>query len=72
MLVLSRERKQQLVFSCGGQQVVIRIVDVDGRRVRVGIIAREDVTVHREEVFRKIGQGVEELDELLEERGGPV
>jgi sRNA-binding carbon storage regulator CsrA len=72
MLVLSREKGQQLVISVGGEQVVVRLVEFDGKRARIGLIGREAVTFHREEVFRKIGQGVEELDELLAERGGSV
>jgi carbon storage regulator CsrA len=72
MLVLSRRKEEQLVISVGGEIVVIRIVGWDGPRIRVGLIGRENVTFHREEVFRTIGQGVEQLDELLAEKGGPV
>jgi carbon storage regulator len=54
MLLLSRKRDERIVI---GENIVITIVSILGRTVRVGIEAPPDVSVHREEVFRKIKRG---------------
>jgi carbon storage regulator len=51
MLVLSRQRDESIVI---GDNVVITIVDVRGDRVRLGIDAPREVTVHRREVYDAI------------------
>ena len=54
MLVLSRKTDEQIVIRLGDQDVVVLVLDVEGGRVRLGIIAPPDVPVHREEVVRRI------------------
>lgn len=51
MLVLSRRKDEVIVI---GQDVQIRIVDIRGDKVRLGIEAPQDVPVHRLEVFERI------------------
>jgi carbon storage regulator len=51
MLVLSRRRDEQIVI---GNNIVITIVDVRGDKVRLGIDAPQEVTVHRREVYEAI------------------
>ncbi len=51
MLVLSRRRDEQIVI---GHNIVITIVDVRGDKVRLGIDAPQEVTVHRREVYEAI------------------
>jgi len=51
MLVLSRQRDESIVI---GDNVVITIVDVRGDRVRLGIEAPREVSVHRREVYDAI------------------
>lgn len=59
MLVLSRQRDEKIVV---GKDIVITIVDIRGDKVRLGIDAPPDVTVHREEVYRAInGESATEL-----------
>jgi len=51
MLVLSRQRDESIII---GDNVQITIVDIRGDKVRLGIEAPSDVTVHRKEVFDAI------------------
>jgi carbon storage regulator len=51
MLVLSRQRDESIII---GDNVQITIVDIRGDKVRLGIEAPADVTVHRKEVFDAI------------------
>jgi len=51
MLVLSRQRDETIMI---GDEVEITIVDIRGDKVRLGIDAPRDVTVHREEVYEAI------------------
>ncbi len=54
MLALSRRKNESVII---GDNVEITIVDVSGRRVRLGISAPKDISVHRKEVYNEI-QGV--------------
>ncbi|MFP4149830.1 MAG: carbon storage regulator CsrA [Nitriliruptoraceae bacterium] len=51
MLVLSRRLGESIVI---GNEIVVRIVDVRGDQVRLGIEAPRDVQIHREEVFLEL------------------
>jgi len=51
MLVLTRKSGQGVVI---GDDIRISIVSIDGDRVRVGIEAPKEVSVHREEVYLEI------------------
>jgi carbon storage regulator len=51
MLVLSRQRDESIII---GDNVVVTIVDVRGDRVRLGIEAPREVSVHRREVYDAI------------------
>jgi carbon storage regulator len=53
MLVLSRKEGEQIVVAIGDRQVVIRIVDCRRGKVRIGVSAPADVTVHREEIWSR-------------------
>ena len=54
MLVLSRHVGEVLII---GDNVKIEIVDVRGDKVRLGITAPKDVSVHRREVWEAIQKG---------------
>ena len=56
MLVLSRKKDEQIIISLGSMRVTVKVVDVRGDRVRLGIDAPESVAVHRQEVFDALGQ----------------
>lgn len=51
MLVLSRHRDESIMI---GDDVVITIVDIRGDKVRLGIKAPQEITVHRQEVYDAI------------------
>ena len=51
MLVLSRQRDQSIII---GDNIVITVVDVRGDKVRLGIDAPKEITVHRQEVYEAI------------------
>jgi carbon storage regulator len=51
MLVLSRQRDESIVI---GDNIVVTIVDVRGDKVRLGIEAPREVSVHRREVYEAI------------------
>ena len=51
MLVLSRKIGERIVI---GQGVTVMVLEVNGQRVRLGIVAPGDVHILREEVFHRI------------------
>jgi len=54
MLVLSRYRDESIFI---GDDIVITVVDIRGDRVRIGVQAPPDVSVHRQEVYDAIKSG---------------
>jgi len=50
MLVLSRRIGEEIVIS---GNIRVKIVAIQGNRVRLGIVAPEEVTVHRDEIHRQ-------------------
>jgi len=51
MLVLSRQKDESIVI---GDDVEVTIVDVRGNKVRLGITAPKNISVHRREVYEAI------------------
>lgn len=51
MLVLSRKKNEEIVI---GGQIVVTVVNVSGGRVRLGISAPDEISVHRAEVDLRI------------------
>ena len=51
MLVLSRKVGERIVI---GENVTVMVLEVNGQRVRLGVVAPDDVPVHRAEVFQRI------------------
>jgi carbon storage regulator len=51
MLVLSRQKDESIMI---GDNVEVIIVDVRGDKVRLGITAPKDISVHRREVYDAI------------------
>ena len=51
MLVLSRQKDESIMI---GDNVEITIVDVRGDKVRLGITAPKEISVHRREVYDAI------------------
>lgn len=66
MLIVTRRVGERLVIGEDGE-VVITILETRGNQVRVGVDAPRDIPVHREEIYNRIldgNQGVEE-DECI-------
>ena len=51
MLVLSRQRDETIVI---GDNIEVTIVDIRGDKVRLGINAPKNITVHPKEVYEAI------------------
>lgn len=51
MLVLSRKKNESIVIN---NEIVITVVEIRGDKVRLGIVAPRDVSVHRQEVYEAI------------------
>lgn len=51
MLVLSRHRDESIII---GDDIVITVVDIRGDKVRLGIAAPIETSVHRQEVYEAI------------------
>jgi carbon storage regulator len=51
MLVLSRQRDESIMI---GDNVQITVVDIRGDKVRLGIVAPNQIPVHRKEVYDAI------------------
>ena len=52
MLVLSRKPGQALLV---GGRIVIKIVEIRGQQVRIGIEAPEDISIVRQELHEQVG-----------------
>lgn len=51
MLVLSRKKDEKILI---GDNITLMVIEIRGDKVRLGIDAPRDVTVHREEVYEAI------------------
>lgn len=69
MLALTRKKNEAIIISGG---IEIKILDIQGDKVKLGIKAPKSVDVHREEVYKQIKENNKEavqdmtvnLDEL--------
>ncbi len=51
MLILSRAIRECLMIN---DNVIVKILGINGRQVVIGIDAPKEVSVHREEIFNRI------------------
>ena len=51
MLVLSRKKDEKIII---GDTITLMVIEIRGDKVRLGIDAPKDVTVHRQEVYEAI------------------
>jgi carbon storage regulator len=66
MLVLSRKKDESIIISVGEQTVQVRVLSMAGGKVRLGIEAAEEVTIHRSEVWRRRCEFAERIGLPLE------
>ena len=48
MLVLSRKKGEAILI---GESIVLTVVEIRGDKIRIGIEAPKDVSIHRQEIF---------------------
>ena len=63
MLILTRRIGETLII---GDDVVITVLGVKGNQVRVGINAPKEVSIHREEIYNRIHQLQDKVDEKVQ------
>lgn len=63
MLVLSRKKNESIIIN---DHITVTVVEIRGDKVRLGIDAPKEVTVHRREVYEAIQQN----QKLLRGEGG--
>ena len=51
MLVLSRKKDEKIVI---GDNITVMVIEIRGDKVRLGIEAPKEITVHRQEVYDAI------------------
>ncbi|NND70275.1 MAG: carbon storage regulator CsrA [Rhodothermales bacterium] len=51
MLILSRRIDESIQI---GGEITVTILDIKGNKVRIGISAPDDVTVHRDEIYERV------------------
>ncbi|MCH7689022.1 MAG: carbon storage regulator CsrA [Planctomycetes bacterium] len=65
MLVLSRKKDEKIVI---GDNITIMVIEIRGDKVRLGIDAPREVTVHRQEVYEAIQREQEKKQTGIDEQ----
>jgi len=58
MLILTRSIGASIVI---GHDITVTVLEVKGNQVRLGVEAPKDVTIHREEVYKRIKQEAQKV-----------
>jgi carbon storage regulator len=56
VLVLSRKKDQRIII---GDNIEVTVVEIRGDRVKLGFVGPQEVPIHREEVYRRLGNANE-------------
>ena len=60
MLIFTRHVQQVVTI---GDNIRVRVLEIKGNQVRLGITAPRKIAVHREEVYDRINQGTKRLEQ---------
>ena len=61
MLVLSRHAGESLII--GNQEITVTILSIQNNQVRIGIEAPKHISVHREEIYTRIQDTINQTEE---------
>ncbi len=64
MLILTRKQNESLVID---DQIVVTILDIEGERVKIGISAPREITIHRKELWDAINEQSKIAESLAQE-----
>ena len=59
MLALTRKKNESLVIR---DDIVITVVEIQGNKIRLGIEASKEVTIHRKEVYERLKESGRKMD----------
>ena len=51
MLALTRKKEESIII---GDNIEVKVLEIEGDRVRLGIEAPREVTIHRQEIYLQI------------------
>lgn len=57
MLVVSRKQFEEIVIDLAPEPIIVRIAEIRGDKVRIGVIAPKEVPCHRREVYEASRNG---------------
>ncbi|MGU9977927.1 MAG: carbon storage regulator CsrA [Candidatus Oxydemutatoraceae bacterium WSBS_2016_MAG_OTU14] len=60
MLILTRKIGESLVI---GDNIAVTVLGIKGSQVRIGINAPQEISVHREEIYKKVQESKDDTEE---------